>query len=102
MNYDSLYCSKWRKIPKSHSDLDLGPAKPNIELLRLIFIYYNVFKFHIPRSISFGVIVQKHTHTHKNTHLYKDAHKESDEYSTAAFCKIATIFNKFENSVIRN
>ena len=26
---------------------------PNIELVRVIFIYYNVFKFQVPRSISF-------------------------------------------------
>ena len=34
---------------KSHSDLDLGPTMPNIELVRDIFIYNNVFKFHVPR-----------------------------------------------------
>ena len=41
------------KISKSHSDLDLGPTIPNIELLRAIFIYDNVFQFHVSRSISF-------------------------------------------------
>ena len=25
-------------------DLDLGPTMPNIELVRVIFIYYNVFE----------------------------------------------------------
>ena len=37
------------------------------ELVRVVFInilYYNVFKFHVPRSISFRVIMQKHTNTH--------------------------------------
>ena len=38
-----------RKISKSHSDLDLGPTMPNIELVRDIFIYYKVFQFHVPR-----------------------------------------------------
>ena len=41
------------KISKSHSDLDLGPTMPNIELVQDIFIYYNVFQFHVPRSIAF-------------------------------------------------
>ena len=51
MGPDSLYCGKWRKISKSRHDLDLGPAMPNIELARDIFIYYDVFKFRIHRSI---------------------------------------------------
>ena len=53
MGPDSLYCGKWRKILKSRSDLDLGPTMPNIELVRDIFIYSSVFKFHVPRSITF-------------------------------------------------
>ena len=62
---------------------------PNIELV--IVIYYNVFKFHVPRSNSFQVIIQKHTHTH--THM--DAHKDSNEYSIVVFCKNATIIIGF-------
>ena len=53
MEPDSLYCGKWRKISKSHHDLDLGPTMPNIDLVRVIFLSYNVFKFHVPRSVSF-------------------------------------------------
>ena len=34
---------------QSRSDLDLCPTMPNIELVRDIFIYYNVFQFHVPR-----------------------------------------------------
>ena len=44
------------KLPillNSYSDLDLDPMMLNIELVRAIFIYYNVFQFHVPRSISF-------------------------------------------------
>ena len=41
------------KISKSRSDLDLGRTMPNIELVRDIFIYYNVFQFHVPRLITF-------------------------------------------------
>ena len=48
MGPDSLYCGKWRKM--SHHDLDL--ALPNIELVRDIFIYYDVLKFHVNRSIT--------------------------------------------------
>ena len=35
-------------------DIDLDPMKLNIELVRAIFIFYNVFQFevHVPRSIS--------------------------------------------------
>ena len=50
---NSLYCGKWRKISKSHHDLDLDPTMPIIELVRDIFIYYNVFEFHVARSITF-------------------------------------------------
>ena len=50
---DSLYCAKWGKFLNAYSDLDLDPMKLNIELVRDIFIYYNVFRFRVPRSISF-------------------------------------------------
>ena len=39
----SLYCGKWRKI--SRRDLHLDRTMPNVELVRAIFIYYNMFKF---------------------------------------------------------
>ena len=39
-----LYCGKWRKISKSHPDLDLDRTMPNV---RAIFIYYNMFKFQV-------------------------------------------------------
>ena len=48
MGPESLYCSKGRKISKSHRDLDLSLTMPNIQLFRVIFIYYDVFKFHVP------------------------------------------------------
>ena len=44
---DSLYCGKWRKIPKSRHDLDLDQTMPNVELVRAIFKYYNMFKFQV-------------------------------------------------------
>ena len=66
-----LYCGKWGKFLNAYSDLDLDPMKLNIELVRAIFIYYNLFRFRVPRSISFWVIVQKHTHGHKHTHTQR-------------------------------
>ena len=53
MGPDSLHCNKWRKISKLRHDLDLGLVMPNIELVRDIFIYYDVLKFRIHRSITF-------------------------------------------------
>ena len=47
MGLDSLYCGKWRKISKSHRDLDLDRTMPNVELVQAIFIYYSMFKFHV-------------------------------------------------------
>ena len=46
---DSLYCGKWGKISKSRHDLDLDldQTRPNVELIRAIFIYYNMFKFQV-------------------------------------------------------
>ena len=41
------------KISKSRNDLNLGTTMPNIEHFRVIFIFYNVVKFHVPRSVSF-------------------------------------------------
>ena len=38
---------------QSRRDLDLGPAMANIALVRDIFIYYDVLKFRIHRSITF-------------------------------------------------
>ena len=38
---------------QSGSDLNLGPTMPNIELVRDIFIYKNVFKFNVHRLITF-------------------------------------------------
>ena len=40
-------------VSKSRHDLDLGPTMPNIKIVRAIFIFHNVIKFHVPRSISF-------------------------------------------------
>ena len=85
MGPDSLYCSKWSKISKSRHNLDLSVTMPNIEIVRVIFIYYNIFKFHASRSISFGVIVQKYTHINTHTHKHTYAHKDSDMFSKVAF-----------------
>ena len=31
--FDSLYCGKWRKISRSHRDLDLDRTMANVELI---------------------------------------------------------------------
>ena len=43
------FCGKWGIPLNVFHDLDLDPTKLNIELDRAIFIYYNVFQFHVPR-----------------------------------------------------
>ena len=77
---DSLYCGKWRKISKSRRDLDLGRTMPNVELVRAIFIYYNMFKFQVNWAIIFLVIV----YTDRQT----DTHTDGDEYSIDAVDKL--------------
>ena len=49
--YDLTVCIvvNGEKRLNTYSDLDLDPTKPSIELVRAIFIYYNVFKFRVPR-----------------------------------------------------
>ena len=37
----------------SHLDLDLDSTMPIIEIILDIFLSYNVFQFHLPRSITF-------------------------------------------------
>ena len=55
-NISFLACTKvelWDLIICIAPCLDLGPMNPNAELVQDIFIYSNVFKFYVPRSISF-------------------------------------------------
>ena len=76
MGPHSLYCGKWRKISKSHRVPDLGPTMPNIELVRVIFIYYNVFNFMFLDQFLYRAITHTHrnTHTHGNTHTHTHTH----------------------------
>ena len=67
------------KLLNAYSDLDLDPTKLNIELIPAIFIYYNVFRFRVPRSISFELLcghtntdTHTHTHTHAHTHTHRN------------------------------
>ena len=64
---------------------------PTIELVQDIFIYDNVFKVHVPRSIIFE-LSSKNTHTHRCTHT----HTDSDECSIVGFCKNATIITNLK------
>ena len=79
MGLDSLYCGKWRKISKSRRDLDLDRTMPNVELVRAILVYYNMFKFQVGRTIIFLVIVYTDRQTHRHT--------DNDEYSIVAVDK---------------
>ena len=51
--WDLTVCIEKKLRKKLRPDLDLGTAMPNVKLVQVIYIYYNVFKFHVPRSISF-------------------------------------------------
>ena len=66
---DNLYCGKWGKILKSCHDLDLVQTMSIIKFIQDIFIYYNIFKFPVSRSIIFLVIMLTDTQT------------DNDEYS---------------------
>ena len=76
---DSLYCGKWRKISKSRCDLDLDWTMPNVELIRAILVYYNMFNLQVDWTIIFWVIV----YTDRQTHT----HTDNDEYSIVAVDK---------------
>ena len=71
MGLDSLYCGKYRKISKSRSDLDLDGTMPNVELVRAIFIYYNMFSsFKSIEPLFFELSctqTDRHTRTHTHT-----------------------------------
>ena len=77
------------------SDLDLDPTKLNIELIRAIFIYYNIFQFVFQDRFLFELSC-KNTHTHTHTHT----HTDSNEYPIVAFSKNATIIKQECSSVI--
>ena len=108
LNKKNLACSKFelsdlivcivvngKKISKSHSDLNLNLTMPIIELVRDIFITYNVFQFDVPTSrlITFLVIMHTQTdkqtdrHTHTHTHGCTYTHRDSGKYSLVVFCK---------------
>ena len=71
------------KLLNAYSDLDLDPTKLSIELIPAIFIYYNVFRIRVPRSISFELLcghthTNTHTHTHTHTHTRTHTHTHRD------------------------
>ena len=75
------------KFQSRNMTLTLVPQRPiSVELVRDIFINYNVFQFHVNCQInyflSYRAKTRKHTHT-----------TDSGEYSKVAFCKHATIIN---------
>ena len=86
------------KISNSCHHLDLGPTMPKIELVQVIFIYYNIIKFHVPRKISFRVIMKKHTHrnthTHTRTHTHTHAHTHTH---TDTYRRTQTLYSCINN-----
>ena len=84
MGLDSLYCGKWRKISKSHCDLDLDRTMPNVELVRAIFIYYSMFNFTSNEPLFFELSC---TQTDRQTDRHQDRHTDNDEYSIVAVDK---------------
>ena len=56
------------KYLNAYSDLDLDLMKLNIEHVQAIFIYYNVFKFRVPRSTILSYHAKTHTQTDTHTH----------------------------------
>ena len=92
MGLDSLYCGKWRKISKSHRDLDLDQTKPNVELVRAISYTTICSSFKSIEPLFFELsCTQTHTRmdgrtdgrTDRQTHTHTDGH----EYSIVAVDK---------------
>ena len=75
-------------VPKlSQNDLDLDLTMRNIEFVQAIFIYYRVFKFHVPKSITFFIFSAK-THTHT-----KRSYKKIPQYETISVHGLVRIKN---------
>ena len=53
-------------------DLDLDVTIPNVEFIRDIFIYYNIFKLQVPR---FKYLLSYHAYRH--TERLTDTHAET-------------------------
>ena len=88
MGLDSLYCGKWRKISKSRRDLDLDRTMPNVELVRAVFMYYSMFKFHAIEPLFFELsCTQTDRHTDRQTDTQTNGHTDNDEYSIVAVDK---------------
>ena len=89
------------KCFNAYSDLDLDPMKLYIELVRAIFIYYNVFRFRFLDQFLFELSCKNtHTHKHRRTHTHTHTHTDSNEYPIVAFSKNATIINVFYGVII--
>ena len=84
MGLDSLYCGKWRKISKSRRDLDLDRTMPNVELVRAIFIYYNLFQVSSQLNHYF---LSYRVHRQTDRHTHTDRHTDGHEYSIVAVDK---------------
>ena len=64
-------------MSKSRCDLDLDRTMPNIELVRAIFIYYNVLKFKSTEP-SFFELSCTQTHTERERHQGRQTDRHTD------------------------
>ena len=75
---------------KSRRDLDLDRTMPNVELVRAIFIYYNMFEVSSGLShyfFSYRVHRQTERHTDRQTDRQTHIHTDKHEYSIVAVNK---------------
>ena len=73
MGLDSLYCGKWRKISKSHRDLDLDRTMPSVELTELFSCTTICSSFKSIEPLFFELSctqTDRHTHRHTDNHEY--------------------------------
>ena len=81
-------------MSKSRHDLDLDQTMPNVELVRAIFIYYNI-KFQVDYFLSYRVHRQTDTQTPRQTDGKTPRHQDAqtdtqthaDAYSIVAVDK---------------
>ena len=78
---DSLYYAKWRNISKSHHDLDLDRTMANVELIRAILIYYNMFQVSSGLNYNYFSSYRVHRQTDTKTDTQTHRHTDGDEYS---------------------
>ena len=71
----------------SYRDIDLDQTMPNVELVRAIFIYNNMFKFQVDwTSIFLSYRVHRQTHTDTDKHEYSIVALINHNYNNLCLC----------------